>query len=164
MNRLRRGQVYDDVGHVKRTVYPQPLGVDVFEVSRDYDPHGYVVGVRDAVTNDPFWELKSVDEAGRYKEKCLAVGRKQSGLLRAQTSAEKHHDDAGRFDDSAIVVRLDRATQFATSRTDTLQPRQQDGAISLRRIGSGDVRVFRCRRERECSVRERRMDMQPMGI
>ncbi len=67
-------QVYDEVGHVKRTVYPQPLGVDVFEVSRDYDPHGYVVGVRDAVTNDAYWELKSVDNAGRYKGETFGNG------------------------------------------------------------------------------------------
>jgi YD repeat-containing protein len=59
---------YDDVGHVKTLDYPQPLGAPEFGVTYDYDPHGFRIAVRDKVTKDPFWELRDVDNAGRYKE------------------------------------------------------------------------------------------------
>jgi hypothetical protein len=62
------GVTYDDVGRPKTTRYPQPLGEQPFEVNRDYDEHGFVVGVRDVATGDAFWELKEVDNAGRLQK------------------------------------------------------------------------------------------------
>ncbi len=59
---------YDEFGRVKRIDYRQPLGQDPFTITRDYDAHGFVVGVRDGATNVRYWQLTSVDQAGRYKE------------------------------------------------------------------------------------------------
>ncbi|HRI72673.1 MAG TPA: type IV secretion protein Rhs, partial [Polyangium sp.] len=59
---------YDEFGRVKNVDYPQPLGMEPFGVTQDYDAHGYRIGVRDKATNDPFWELKEVDNAGRIQK------------------------------------------------------------------------------------------------
>jgi RHS repeat-associated protein len=63
---------YDEFGRSKTLQYPQPLGEAPFTLTRDYDAHGYVVGVRDKSTT--YWELKGVDEAGRYKTEQLGNG------------------------------------------------------------------------------------------
>jgi RHS repeat-associated protein len=59
---------YDEFGRVKGVDYPQPLGMAPFGVAYDYDAHGYRIAVRDKATNDPYWELKEVDNAGRIQK------------------------------------------------------------------------------------------------
>ena len=56
---------YDDVGRLAGVEYPQPLGMAAFGVTHDYDAHGHRIAVRD--TNDAFWELQAVDQAGRIQ-------------------------------------------------------------------------------------------------
>jgi RHS repeat-associated protein len=65
---------YDEFGRSKTLTYPQPIGDQPFTLTRDYDAHGYVVGVRDAATT--YWELTAVDDAGRYKTEQLGNGLK----------------------------------------------------------------------------------------
>jgi RHS repeat-associated protein len=67
---------YDDIGHVKTLDYPHPLGEAPFGVLYDYDVHGFQMGVRDKATGDAYWELKDVDNAGRYKEELFGNGTK----------------------------------------------------------------------------------------
>ncbi len=62
---------YDEFGRIARVDYPQPLGQEPFGVTREYDAHGFVVGVRDANGSDSYWQLTGVDQAGRYKEESL---------------------------------------------------------------------------------------------
>ncbi len=59
---------YDDFGRLKGVDYPQPLGMEPFGVTHDYDEHGFLIGVRDKTTDAAFWELKEVDEAGRIQK------------------------------------------------------------------------------------------------
>jgi RHS repeat-associated protein len=61
-------RTYDDVGHVKSMDYPQPLGVEPFGVMYERDEHGFVIGVREKNTNEAFWTLKEVDDAGRFQK------------------------------------------------------------------------------------------------
>ncbi len=67
---------YNDVGDVKEIDYPQPLGQEPFGVTYDYDAHGFRIGVRDKATQDAFWQLKDVDDAGRYAEESFGNGTK----------------------------------------------------------------------------------------
>ena len=62
------GVTFDDVGRPKTTRYPQPLGQEPFTITREYDAHGFVVGVRETNSSDSYWQLTDVDQAGRYKE------------------------------------------------------------------------------------------------
>ncbi|MBK9266189.1 MAG: hypothetical protein IPM54_41175 [Polyangiaceae bacterium] len=59
---------YDEVGRLKSIDYPQPLGEEPFGIMYDYDEHGFSIGVREKQTESPFWELKEVDDAGRYQK------------------------------------------------------------------------------------------------
>jgi RHS repeat-associated protein len=63
---------YDDFGRSKTLHYPQPIGETPLELTREYDAHGFVVGVRDAATK--YWELADVDTSGRYKTEVLGKG------------------------------------------------------------------------------------------
>ncbi len=68
------GATYDAFGRARSVRYPQPLGVEPFEVLRAHDAHGHVIGVRDAMTGDAYWELADVDAAGRYAKETLGNG------------------------------------------------------------------------------------------
>jgi len=59
---------YDDVGHVKSMDYPQPLGEEPFGVIYERDEHGFVIGVHEKNTQERFWTLKEVDDAGRFQK------------------------------------------------------------------------------------------------
>jgi YD repeat-containing protein len=59
---------YDDVGRVKSMDYPQPLGEEPFGVMYEHDEHGFVVGVREKNTQEAFWTLSDVDDAGRIEK------------------------------------------------------------------------------------------------
>ena len=61
-------QGYDDVGRVKSVDYPQPLGEEPFGVMYERDEHGLVIGVREKNTNESFWTLTEVDDAGRIQK------------------------------------------------------------------------------------------------
>ena len=68
------GAAYDDVGRLKTKRYPQPLGQAPFEVTHDRDAHGFVVAVRDAATQNAYWELNEIDTAGRYAKETFGNG------------------------------------------------------------------------------------------
>ncbi|HRI67383.1 MAG TPA: RHS repeat-associated core domain-containing protein [Polyangium sp.] len=68
------GAMYDAFGRARSVRYPQPLGVEPFEVTRQYDTHGFVVGVLDATSSDPYWQLTDVDAAGRYAKETFGNG------------------------------------------------------------------------------------------
>ncbi|HRI71351.1 MAG TPA: RHS repeat-associated core domain-containing protein, partial [Polyangium sp.] len=61
-------QGYDDLGRVKSVDYPQPLGEEPFGVTYERDEHGFVIGVREKNTNESFWALTEVDDAGRIQK------------------------------------------------------------------------------------------------
>ncbi len=65
---------YDALGRSKVLTYPQPLGEMPFTLTREYDTHGFVIGVRDEART--YWELESVDDGGRYKAEQLGNGLK----------------------------------------------------------------------------------------
>ncbi|MBK9261599.1 MAG: RHS repeat-associated core domain-containing protein [Polyangiaceae bacterium] len=65
---------YDDVGRPKALQYPQPLGALPFGVTYEHDKHGHRIGVRDTYTNDAYWQLTDVDQAGRYKGELFGNG------------------------------------------------------------------------------------------
>ncbi len=117
--------VYDDIGHVKTLDYPQPLDAPEFGVEYDYDPRGFRIAVRDKATKDTFWELKDVDNAGRYKEELFGNG----------TKTVRDYDDAKQTLKS-ITTTLGASTiqQLSydfderlnlKSRTDALQPQNK---------------------------------------
>ena len=81
--------VYDDVGRAKTTRYPQPLGEEPFEVTRDYDAHGHVVAVRDAATQTAYWQLTDVDAAGRYAQETFGNGVTTTRAYHADRSTLK---------------------------------------------------------------------------
>ncbi len=61
-------RTYDDIGHVKSMDYPQSLAEEPFGIMYERDEHGFVVGVREKNTNESFWTLKEVDDAGRFQK------------------------------------------------------------------------------------------------
>jgi YD repeat-containing protein len=61
-------RTYDNVGHVKSMDYPQPLGEELFGVMYERDEHGFVIGVHEKNTQEAFWTLKEVDDAGRFQK------------------------------------------------------------------------------------------------
>lgn len=61
-------QSYDDVGRVRSIDYPHALGVEPFGVMYEHDEHGFVIGVQEKNTNESFWTLKEVDDAGRIRK------------------------------------------------------------------------------------------------
>jgi len=65
---------YDDVGRMKSIDYPQPLGEEPFGVMYERDEHGFVVGMREKNTNESFWALKEVDDAGRIQKERFSNG------------------------------------------------------------------------------------------
>ncbi|MBK9261265.1 MAG: RHS repeat-associated core domain-containing protein [Polyangiaceae bacterium] len=65
---------YDDMGRVASVDYPQPLGELPFGVTYEHDNHGHRIGVRDTYTNDAYWQLTDVDQAGRYKGEMFGNG------------------------------------------------------------------------------------------
>lgn len=67
---------HDEFGRVKNIVYPQPLGQEPFGVTHQYDAHGFTIGVRDGASGIAYWELKDVDDAGRYREESFGNGTK----------------------------------------------------------------------------------------
>ncbi len=68
------GAAYDSFGRTRSVRYPQPLGQDEFGVTHEYDTHGNMIAVRDNATGDAYWELKDVDNAGRFKEETFGNG------------------------------------------------------------------------------------------
>ncbi|HMY21439.1 MAG TPA: RHS repeat-associated core domain-containing protein, partial [Polyangium sp.] len=67
-------QWYDDVGRVKAIDYPQPLGIEPFGVAYEHDEHGFVIGVREKNTDELFWTLAEVDDAGRIQKETFGNG------------------------------------------------------------------------------------------
>jgi YD repeat-containing protein len=166
IGKARRGQryftarmAYDDVGHVKTLDYPQPLGAPEFGVAYDIDPHGFRIAVRDKVTKDAFWELKDVDNAGRYKEELFGNDTK---------TVRGYHDDKQTLKSITTTKGASTIQQLSydwderlnlKSRTDALATAKQDRTIQGRRVGSADVCVFLANRESESRRVTRRMDM-----
>ncbi len=77
-------QWYDDVGRTKSIDYPQPLGIEPFGVMYERDEHGFVIGVLEKNTQESFWTLTEVDNAGRT--------RKERFGNDVETTREYHQD------------------------------------------------------------------------
>jgi RHS repeat-associated protein len=116
---------YDELGHLKTLDYPQPLGMEPFGVTYDHDPHGFRIAVRDKATNDAFWELKDVDNAGRYKEELFGNGTK---------TVRGYHDDKQALKSITTTKGASTIQQLSydwdprlnlKSRTDALQPQNK---------------------------------------
>jgi RHS repeat-associated protein len=60
---------YDSFSRVLKTIYPTG-----FALHNIYTSNGYLAEVRDATTQKPFWQAKSVDAAGRVLEEVLGNG------------------------------------------------------------------------------------------
>jgi len=118
-------QWYDDVGRVKSIDYPQPLGVEPFGVMYERDEHGLVIGVREKNTNEAFWALKEVDDAGRIQKERFGNG--------VETTREYHQDKQslksisttlGPTSIQKLAYDWDARLNLK-SRTDTLQPQNK---------------------------------------
>ncbi|MBK9260810.1 MAG: type IV secretion protein Rhs, partial [Polyangiaceae bacterium] len=75
---------YDDLGRPKSLEYPWPLGEEPFGVTYEYDKRGHRLSVRDTYTNVAYWQLTTVDDAGRYKGEAFGNG---------VTTARSYHGD-----------------------------------------------------------------------
>ena len=60
---------YDNFSRVLKTIYPTG-----FALQNLYTSNGYLAEVRDATTQKPFWQARSVDAAGRVLEEVLGNG------------------------------------------------------------------------------------------
>jgi hypothetical protein len=150
---------YDDVGHVKTLDYPQPLGAPEFGVAYDIDPHGFRIAVRDKVTKDAFWELKDVDNAGRYKEELFGNDTK---------TVRGYHDDKQALKSITTTKGASTIQQLSydwderlnlKSRTDALQPQNKTERFKVDALDRLDLCVFLANRENESQRVTRRMDM-----
>jgi hypothetical protein len=59
---------YDNKGRAYKLTYPQPAGLGAFVAQYNFDAHGHVIAVRDALTQNPYWKLLATDSAGRPTE------------------------------------------------------------------------------------------------
>jgi len=78
---------YDEFGRSKTLKYPQPIGEAPFQLTRDCDDHGFVIGVGDAITR--YWELSDIDDAGRYKTEIFGNGLKTTREYHNEKQAMK---------------------------------------------------------------------------
>ncbi|HSN98080.1 MAG TPA: RHS repeat-associated core domain-containing protein, partial [Candidatus Nanopelagicales bacterium] len=67
------GLSYDAHGRVETISYPAAVS-GAFAVRREYDDHGHLIGVRDAVTNDPYWQVTAADFVGRITGESFGGG------------------------------------------------------------------------------------------
>ena len=113
---------YDDVGRMNSLDYPQPLGMEPFGVTREYDAHGFVTTVRDKSTRDAYWQLTKVDQAGRTADELFGNGTK---------TGRTYHDDKQSLKsittthEAATIQQLSYdwdARGLLKSRSDALQP------------------------------------------
>lgn len=112
---------YDSFSRVLKTIYPTGFALHNF-----YTSNGYLAEVRDATTQKPFWQAKSVDAAGRVLEEVLgnglttrrthdAVGR-TTGIRTTTTAGAAIQNLAVRYDLAGNVLFRD---DLVTRRTHT---------------------------------------------
>ncbi|MFT3765275.1 MAG: FG-GAP-like repeat-containing protein [Minicystis sp.] len=65
---------YDGFGRVKSITYPDEADEPPLAVVHDYDPHGHLTAVRNAVTGKPYWRLTGVDPMGRTRQETFGNG------------------------------------------------------------------------------------------
>jgi RHS repeat-associated protein len=65
---------YDSFGRVDTVTYPQEADQPPFTVGHDYDEHGHLIAVRDALAGTSYWQLTGVDSVGRTQEETFGNG------------------------------------------------------------------------------------------
>jgi YD repeat-containing protein len=97
---------YDDVGHVKTVDYPHLTPPPLTNSAS-------LRGEGSRTNPSPVPPLHAALQRNAELERGLGGEAHENGtwLRQRQANAEEHHDDKRRIDDSAIVVRLGRATQ-----------------------------------------------------
>ncbi|MFT3768646.1 MAG: FG-GAP-like repeat-containing protein [Minicystis sp.] len=65
---------YDSFGRAATIAYPSEADQPPFAVVHDYDPHGHLTAVRDAITGKPYWRLTGVDAVGRTRQETFGNG------------------------------------------------------------------------------------------
>ena len=111
----------DGFANVAKVLAEHAIGVEPFGVRREYDAHGFVVGVRDKATMDAYWELTDVHDAGRPSEEMFGNGAK---TVRAYHGDKQTLKNVTTTRGAATMLQLSYAwdaQRNLKSRTDTLQ-------------------------------------------
>ncbi len=113
---------YDVFSRVETITYPHDDGEDPLVVRRSYDPHGFLLSVADATTNAVYWQLNTVDAAGRMTLETFGNGVSTAREYFAESGRTKRiltkHSGTALQD---LRYTYDDRLNLA-SRTDGLQP------------------------------------------
>jgi RHS repeat-associated protein len=113
---------YDQFSRVATITYPTPAGAAPFVITQEFDPYGHVLKVHDDVTN--YWQLKDVDNAGRFREEVFG----NDVLTERSYFADKQRVESIVTQGAAMVQSLAfdyDARLSLKSRSDALQPQNK---------------------------------------